>query len=398
MKQDFIFTSESVTEGHPDKLCDRMSDAIVDHFLRQDNYARVRAECAVSTAVVFIAARFSSKLTIDFANVARQVIQETGYGKESFNWKTCSILTSLRDLPVAGEHLDEFSLSDEALDSIVARDLVTIFGFACDQTPAMMPLPIWLSHKLARRLSGVRNTALPYLEPDGKTQVSVEYKGGRPVRIHGITLLCSQRKKCATDLEQLRSDIAAHVVRDAFEEEPVKPDKDTRIFINPEGPIITGGPSVHAGLTGRKTAVDTYGEYSRHSGSALSGKDPLRVDRVGAYAARYAAKNVIAAGLASECEVVLCYSIGLARPVSVQVECFGTGKTSERAIADALLEVFDFRLGAIMRDFRLRLLPAERREGFYRELAAYGQVGRIDMDLPWEKTDKAQALQDIVKR
>jgi S-adenosylmethionine synthetase len=393
MKEDFMFTSESVTEGHPDKLCDQISDAIVDHFLQQDPFSRVIAECAVSTAIVFIAARFTSNATVDFPSIARQVINQIGYVEHAFNGKTCSILTSLKELPPEDlPPFDEKQLLEEEIERIPVRNQVTVFGYACNQTPALMPLPIWLAHRLARRLTSVRlQKILPYLAPDGKTQVGVEYRNRRPYRIHSITVIASQNRPVTSggpDLKKLAEDIREAVIHPVFQDETVKPDDKTRIFINPDGPFVIGGPSVHSGLTGRKNAIDTYGEYSRHSGSALSGKDPLRIDRIGAYVARYAAKNVVAADLARECEVQLSYSIGLSRPVSIQVESFGTGKIPDAEIAQLLEKHLDFRLAGITRQFNLRYLPSLVKGGFYRKLAAYGHVGRMDIGLPWEVTDK----------
>ncbi|BBD57554.1 S-adenosylmethionine synthetase [Nostoc sp. HK-01] len=394
MKKDFMFTSESVTEGHPDKLCDQISDAIVDRFLQQDPYARVITECAASTGILFIAARFEPNANVDFTNIARQVIEQIGYEQKEFNSKTCSILTSLRELPASQTHLfDEHNLSDEEIEKITVTNQVTVFGFACNQTYTLMPLPIWLAHKLARQLSEVRHkNILPYLTPDGKTQVGVEYRDRRPDRIHSITVIASQNKAGKPDYQQLQDDIKEIVINPVFENEEIRPDAKTRIFINPDGAFIKGGPAVHSGLTGRKNAIDTYGEYSKHSGSALSGKDPIRIDRIGAYIARYAAKNVVAAKLADECEVQLSYSIGLSRPVSVQVETFGTGKISDEEITNLLEKHFDFRLAGIIKQFNLRHLPTIHPGGFYRQLAVYGHVGRMDLDLPWEKTDKVGIL------
>jgi S-adenosylmethionine synthetase len=385
-----MFTSESVTEGHPDKLCDQISDAIVDHFLRQDPSAKVIAECAVSTAIVFIAARFNSTASVDFPSIARQVINQIGYDQHAFNGKTCSIVTSLKELePYEPPQADERNLSDEEIEQIPVKNQVTVFGFACNQTPALMPLPIWLAHKLARKLTSARLLkTLPYLAPDGKTQVGIEYRKRRPHRIHSITVIASQKRPGEPDLARLREEIREAVVEPVFHEEEIRPDERTRVFINPDGPFLVGGPSIHAGLTGRKNAIDTYGEYSRHSGAALSGKDPGRIDRVGAYAARYAAKNIVAAGLAEECEVQLSYSIGLARPVSIQVQTFGTGKISDEEIAARLERHLDFRIAGIIRQFNLRHLPAAVKGGFYRKLAAYGHVGRMDIGLPWEVTDR----------
>ncbi len=394
MKKDFMFTSESVTEGHPDKLCDQISDAIVDHFLQQDPYSRVIAECAVSTSILFIAARFASEARVDFPYIARQVIAQVGYDQHEFNSKTCSILTSLKESPRdADSFFDERELTENEIDGIPVKNQVTVFGFACNQTPAFLPLPIWLAHKLARRLTSARiQKILPYLSQDGKTQVGVEFRNRVPHRIHSITVIASQNKHGGPDLKQLSDDVREAIIDNVFLDEVIVPDKNTRIFVNPDGPFITGGPSIHSGLTGRKNAIDTYGEYSRHSGAALSGKDPMRIDRVGAYAARYAAKNVIAAGLAEECEIQLSYSIGLSRPVSIQVETFGTGKLPDTVIADLVEKNFDFRLAGIVKQFSLRRLPAAIKGGFYRKLAVYGHVGRMDIGLPWELTDKAQLL------
>ncbi len=396
MKKDFVFTSESVTEGHPDKLCDQISDAVVDHLLMRDPYARVRAECAVSSAIVFIAANFFTSAKVDLPHVARKVIKRIGYDHQDFNSKTCSILTAPQGFPPDKKYqFDENTLTDKQIEKIAARNQVTVFGFACDQTPALMPLPIWLAHQLSRRLSTVRSEELvPYLMPDGKVQVGVEYREREPYRLHSVTISASQRTARKPSLKALHKDILEAVIKPVFKKEKIRPDKRTRIFVNPEGPIIIGGPSHHSGLTGRKSAVDTYGEYSRHSGDALSGKDPLRIDRVGAYAARYAAKNVVAAGLAKECEVTLSYSIGLSRPVSLQVQASGTKKLDEAGLTDLISRHFDFRPAAVIRQFNLRHLPSLDPDGFYQKLAAYGHMGRMDMDLPWERTDKMQALQE----
>jgi len=392
-----MFTSESVTEGHPDKLCDIISDAIVDHVLQKDPYANIIAECAVATAIVFIAARFATSARIDYANIARQVISQVDYDERVFNAKTCSVITSLTEMPVGGSPLvDERTLSEDAIERIPARNQVTVFGFACNQTAAFIPLPIWLSHRLARKLVAVRcQKTLDYLAPDGKTQVGIEYRDGRPSRVHSITIVVSQKRaasKGGPDAKRLQDDIREAVLSPIFQDEEIKPDANTRIFVNPDGAFIGGGPAVHSGLTGRKNAIDTYGEYSRHSGAALSGKDPSRIDRIGAYAARYAAKNVVAAGLATSCEVQLSYSIGFSRPVSIQVETFGTGKVPEQKIAEIIERNFDFRPAGIIRQFNLRYLPAQVKGGFYRKLAAYGHVGRMDIGLPWELTDKINAF------
>ena len=394
MKQDFMFTSESVTDGHPDKLCDQVSDALVDRFLQQDPFSRVIAECAVSTGILFIAARFASSASIDIPEVARQVIRQIGYEQADFNARDCTVMTSLSELPsLPHPHIDEREMSEEELESVTAKNQANVFGFACNQSAAFMPLPISLSHKLARRLTAARfQKQIPYLAPDGKTQVGVEYREGRPYRIHSITIVATQEKTAMRGVGPLRDDLNAHVIEPVFAAEALRPDSRTHIFINPEGLVADGGPSLHSGLTGRKNAVDTYGEYSRHSESALSGKDPSRIDRVGAYAARYAAKNVIAAGLAQTCEVHLAYSIGISRPVSVQVDTFGTGSIPDTEITARILDRFDFRPAGIIRAFNLRYQPQLFRGVFYRRLAVYGQVGRMDIGLPWEATDKATLL------
>lgn len=394
MKQEFIFTSGSVTEGHPDKLCDLIADAVIDRFLRQDPYSRAIAECAVSKGILFIASRFASEATLDIPEIARQVIGRIGYNHEEFNSGSCTVMTSLTELPQGPENRrDERDLDEDEIERIPARNIVNAFGFACNQTPGMLPLPIWLAHKLARRLSSVRlQRRLRNLAPDGKTQVSIAYSGGRPVRIHGITIVASQWEGEMVTPERLREEILEHVINPAFIDESIKPDGRTLVYINPDGPFVTGGPTLHSGLTGRKNAVDTYGEYSRHSEAALSGKDPTRIDRVGAYAARYTAKNIVAAGLADECEVHLTYSLGQSRPASVQVETFGTGKQPDETISELARRHFEFRPAGIIRDFGLRHLPSNHDGGFFSKLAAYGHVGRTDIGLPWERTDRTHLL------
>jgi S-adenosylmethionine synthetase len=397
MKKDFMFTSESVTEGHPDKICDQISDAIVDHFLEQDPYARVRAECAVSTSILFIAARFASDVKADIPTLARKVISQLGYQRPDFDAQTCSVLTSVQEYPPSADlYFNEKNLSEEEIEKIPVRQQATVFGFACRQSDVLMPLPIWLAHKLARQIiQAHKNKSIPYLSLDGKTQAGVEYRDRRPHRIHSLTLVVSSSKAVDYQVspQRLHDDIREAVILPAFAGEAIRPDEKTLISINPIENLMVGGPAVHSGLTGRKNDVDTYGDYSRQSPNALSGKDPLRIDRIGVYAARYAAKNVVAAGLAEECEVQLSYSIGFAGPVSIQVETFGTGKKSDTKIAALLERHFDFRLAGILRDFNLRHLPSLNRGGFYRKLAAYGQVGRPDLNLPWEATDKVGVLQ-----
>jgi S-adenosylmethionine synthetase len=394
MMKNFILTSESVTQGHPDKLCDQISDAIVDAYLKEDPLASLDAESVVAKGVLFLAARFAAEASIDIPEVARSVIEEVGYTEGEFNARDCTIMTSLTPLPPnPGLRRDEHGLTDEALEAITAKHQATVFGYACDQTPGMLPLPIWLAHRLARRLSTVRSAdGLSYLAPDAQSQVAVEFHDRRPARVHSVTLVASQIEQDAVSPDRLHADLMAQVIEPVFADEALRPDGATRVFVNPEGPVIGGGPVLHSGLTGRKNAIDTYGGYSRQSGAALSGKDPLRVDRIGAYAARYAARNVVAAGLAGECEVQISYTIGLSRPVSVEVDTFGTGRLSDEEITKRLKAHFDFRPGAIVRAFNLRHLPRETDGGFYRRLAAYGHVGRVDIGLPWEETDLAEAL------
>ncbi|MGC9967283.1 MAG: methionine adenosyltransferase [Syntrophobacteraceae bacterium] len=394
MKKNFMLTSESVTEGNPDKLCDIISDAIVDHFLEQDPYSRIIAECSIAASIVFIAARFASQAAFSLSEIARKVIWKVGYQGADFNPKTSSVLTSIKELPLDPVYrFDERKLTSAQMETIPAGNQVTTFGFACRQNDAFMPLPIWLAHKLSRRMAALsKDKTLSYLCPEAKTDVGVEYRDRKPARIHSITITASQKDPEKPELNKLRTDLREAVIDDVFRDEPVRPDGRTGIFINPEGVFHLGGPSVHSGLTGRKNAIDTYGDYSRHGGAALSGKDPLRIDRVGAYAARYAAKNLVAAGLADECEVQLSYSISRSRPESVQVETFGTGKVPDEELTSLLEKHFDFRLAAIVKDFQLRRRPAKSHGGFYQKLAVYGHVGRLDLDLPWEKTDKADLL------
>jgi S-adenosylmethionine synthetase len=394
VSDDFIFTSESITRGHPDKLCDQISDAIVDHFLRHDPQSSIVAECAVSSGILFVSAHYASMAGFAIPDVARQVIRGVGYTKDVFDADACTIMTSFMDHTARDYHpLNLDAMSDADLDAITAKHQVTVFGYACDHTDALMPLPIWLAHRLADRLDDEEVTkALPYMLPDGKVQVSIEFRDGRPARIHSITSVVSQASADAVSPEQLHADLLERVVEPVLAKERFRMDDETKVFVNPEGPVIGGGPSAHSGLTGRKTGIDTYGEYARQSGAGLSGKDPMRIDRVGAYVARYAAKNVVAAGLAHECELQLSYSIGAPAPVSIRVRTFGTGELDDREIAERVRQVFDFRVAAIVRDLGLRKLPARNPLGFYQRLAAYGQMGRVDLDVPWEGTDKVEAL------
>lgn len=381
MRHETTFTSESVTPGHPDKLCDQISDAAVDAFLQQDEGARIDVECAVSTGVLFIAARFAAQASVDIPALARDVIAGVGYTGDSFDAHNCSILTSFSQLDHAHRHGAHRDGSEPA------QEQVNAFGFACDDTRVLMPLPIWLAHKLARELAAARDRDLDWLQPDGKTQVAVQYRDGRPARVHAITLTAatSTRPPRLAVVEEAMRDL---VVSGAFRDEPLTPDSRTELHINPGGPYLIGGPGKHSGLTGRKTGIDTYGEYARQSGAALSGKDPSRIDRIGAYAARYAAKNIVAAGLASVCEVHLAYSISAPKPISVTVNTFDSATLSDDDIRARLVKAMDFRPGAIENRFLLRARAANAGEaGFFRRLAVYGQVGRADLGLPWEETD-----------
>jgi len=393
MKNRYLFTSESVTEGHPDKICDQISDEIVDYFLTQDPYAFVRAECAVASNILFIAARFAADANIDFSRLARKVIRQIGYLQADFNPQTCSILSNPQVLPLEKRRcFDERSMSDAEIDRIPAQNQVTVFGYACNQCATLMPLPIWSANRLAQRLTELRKTnALAGFLPDGKVQVGVEYARNRPLRIHSVIFELDLVEDAPSSTKHLLRDIQEGVIAPVFQALEIKPDGHTRISLNPNGPYA-GGPARHSGLTGRKNAVDTYGEYSRHSGRALSGKDPLRIERIGAYAARHAAKNVVAAGLAETCEVVLSYSPGLSQPVTLLVQTFGSGSRDDDALTDLVGRHFDFRPAGILKSMGLRRMPAANPGGFFRRLAAYGHFGRTEMDLPWESTAKAQEL------
>ncbi|MCS7221349.1 MAG: methionine adenosyltransferase [Anaerolineae bacterium] len=393
MTSSYVFTSESVTEGHPDKLCDQISDALVDQYLYQDRLSRVTAECAVSTGIVFVAVKAASEAMVDVPHTVREVILKVGYNRGNFNGYTCTILTNINALPRLESRLDEMLLDDEALNRLTAQDNVTVFGYACTHTPALLPLPIWLAHRLVRQLDKARHSGLDYLTPDGKCQVAVVFEDHTPRRIHSITLIATQYTK-KPFLEGLQRDLLELVIQPVFAEEEVRPDEHTLIRINPEGVVEEGGPLLHTGLTGRKHSIDTYGGFTRQGSAALSGKDPLRVDRTGAYAARYAAKNIVAAGLATHCEVQISYAIGLARPISLRVETFGTGRLPDDELARRLMNWFDFRPGGIVRRFGLRDVVARCGGNFYRRLAVYGQIGRLDLAVPWEDVSQADALRE----
>jgi S-adenosylmethionine synthetase len=393
-KADYVFTAESVTEGHPDKLCDQISDSLIDRYLMQDAYAQVVAECAVSTGILFVSVKAASDAVVDIANTAREVILAVGYNRGSFNGKNCTIMTNLSDLEKPLPRLDGVQSDEEAFDQIGAQESVTVFGYACTQSPTLIPLPIWLAHRLVRQLDAVRKTTLPYLAPDGKCQVGVAFHDHTPYRIESISLVTSQRTPQPL-AAQLYNDIVEQVIQPVFAEETIQPDAATRIHINPEGPILEGGPTLHAGLTGRKNSDDTYGSYSRHSGAALSGKDPTRIDRIGAYAARHAAKNVVAAGLAERCEVQLSYSVGLVQPVGIRVETFDSSQVIDDELTRLVADHFDFRPSGIMRRFNLRHCVQTNHGRFFGRLAAYGHMGRTDLDLPWERTEETEALRAL---
>jgi S-adenosylmethionine synthetase len=390
MATDMIFTSESVTAGHPDKLCDQISDAAIDAFLRKDAGARAVVECAVATGVVFLAARYTASAAIDLPSLARSVIGEAGYLSGRFEAKSCSILTSLTELP---DHQREppAAIGDDDLDRFPARQHANSFGYACRETPELMPLPISLGHHLARAVDDARRKRMKWLSPDAKVQVSVEYKNSQPRRIHGVAVSASieQGGPARRMVEETLREVVHNVLSDRGVADELRPQLHLTIGEDHE----VGGPASHAGLTGRKNGIDTYGEMARQSGAALSGKDPSRIDRIGAYAARHAAKAVVAAGLAERCEVHLAYEIGQARPLSISVQSFGTGRIADEAMASRLTATMDFRPAAIERRFGLRARPVSAGDaGFYRRLAIYGHFGRTDLELPWEATGDSEAL------
>lgn len=389
----YVFSSESVTAAHPDKLCDRISDEIVDRLLAEDPAARVVAECALFGGVMFLATRINSSARIDLVETARGVARQAGYRREAFDAEACSIMSShLGMLPEQAPALDVTELDTQALASLPAGNQATLFGFATAQTPSMMPLPILLAHALAARLEVVaRQGELAYLLPDGKSQVAIVYEDRRPVRLHSVGLAASQYAERAVEQGRLHDELMQAVIEPVLAEYALQVDAQTAYYLNPEGPFLGGGPKVHCGLTGRKTAVDNYGDYARHNGSALSGKDPLRIDRVGAYIARYLAKQVVAAGLARDCEIQVTYTVGQARPISLQVETFNTGSLADEEIARRLAAGFDLSPAGIVRALDLQHI-AGRAGGFYRHLAAYGHMGRLDLQAPWERLDGVDAL------
>jgi len=391
-----LFTSESVTEGHPDKICDQISDSILDAILEQDPNARVACETSVTTGLCLVAGEITTSSYVDIPKIVRQTIREIGYtrAKYGFDAETCAVLTSIDEQsPDIAQGVDqalearEGQMTDEEIEAIGAGDQGLMFGFASNETPELMPLPISLAHKLSRRLSGVRKDGtLAYLRPDGKTQVTVEYDGDKPVRVE--TIVISTQHDPEVTLEQIQKDLKEQVIK------PVVPaeflDENTKYFINPTGRFVIGGPQGDAGLTGRKIIVDTYGGYARHGGGAFSGKDPTKVDRSAAYAARYVAKNIVAAGLAEKCEVQVAYAIGVAQPVSISVDTYDTGKIAEDRIVELIRKHFDLRPAGIIKQLDLR-------RPIYKQTAAYGHFGRTDVDLPWERTDKAEILKQEAK-
>lgn len=411
MTRRYLFTSESVTEGHPDKICDQISDTILDALLSQDERSRVAAEVVVNTGLVLITGEITSSAQVNYVDLVRKKIAEIGYvnANNGFCANSCAVLVALDEqspdiaqgVTTAQESREE--MSEDQLDAIGAGDQGLMFGFACNETPELMPLPISLAHRVSRRLAAVRKAGqLPYLGPDGKTQVTVAYEDGRPVGID--TILVSTQHAPAIDgitdeaaiQARIKEDLWTAVVEPVFSETEIKPDADTRFLVNPTGKFVIGGPQGDAGLTGRKIIVDTYGGYSRHGGGAFSGKDPTKVDRSAAYAARYVAKNIVAAGLADKCEVQLSYAIGVARPVSMMIETFGTGKIEEDRLLELVKQHFELRPAGILQTFNLRQLPKSRGGRFYQDVAAYGHFGRSDLELPWEQTDKADVLREAL--
>ena len=390
----YLFTSESVTEGHPDKICDQISDAVLDAIMAQDPQGRVACECCVTTGMVMVMGEISTNCYVDIPKIARETIKGIGYdrAKYGFDAETCSVLTAIdeqsRDIALGVDNAME-KKAGESENEVEngAGDQGMMFGFACDETPELMPLPISLAHKLALKLTEVRkNGKLPYLRPDGKTQVTIEYENDVPKRVD--TVVISSQHSESVSLETIREEVIREVIKTTISPELL--DAETKIYVNPTGRFVIGGPQGDSGLTGRKIIVDTYGGYSRHGGGAFSGKDPTKVDRSAAYASRWVAKNVVAAGLAKKCEVQLAYAIGVAKPVSVFVETFGTGTISDLKLSEAISKVFDLRPASIIKSLDLR-------KPIYKQTAAYGHMGREDLNLSWEKTNMTEQLKAAVK-
>ena len=409
MSNNYLFTSESVTEGHPDKICDQISDTILDAILAQDPSSRVAAEVVVNTGLVLVTGEITTKAQVNYVDLVREKIAEIGYthAENGFSANSCSVLVALDEQSpdisqgVTSAQEQREKLSDSELDQIGAGDQGLMFGYACNETPELMPMPISLAHRISRRLSEVRKQGdLTYLRPDGKTQVSVQYEDGIPIGIDTI-LVSTQHTETIKGLadntavqKQIKEDLWSAVVQPVFAEMKLKPNDETRFLVNPTGKFVIGGPQGDSGLTGRKIIVDTYGGYSRHGGGAFSGKDPTKVDRSASYACRYVASNIVAAGLADKCEVQVSYAIGVARPVSIFIETFGTAKVAESSLLELVKQHFELRPAGIIQTLNLRNLPQERGGRFYQDVAAYGHFGRTDLNLSWEKTDKAELLKD----
>lgn len=387
-----FFTSESVTEGHPDKICDQISDAVLDKILENDPKARVASETVVTTGLVLITGEISCQCYVDIPAIVRKTVKDIGYTNANygFDYKTCAVITSIDkqspDIALGVNRAVDAGSKNVKDEEVGAGDQGMMFGYACNQTPEYMPMPIAIAHKITRKLAEVRKLGvLNYLRPDGKSQVTVEYDGNRPVRVD--TVVVSAQHSPEVSHQTIYHDVVRYVIRPVIDEKLI--DSNTKFLINPTGRFVIGGPQGDSGLTGRKIIVDTYGGYARHGGGAFSGKDPTKVDRSAAYAARHAAKNIVAAGLAEQCEVQLAYAIGVSRPVSILIDTFGTGIVSDEKIRNMVMDVFDFRPASIIKKFDLR-------RPIYKQIASYGHFGRDDLDLPWEKLDMAEALKKLV--